>query len=239
MGQAAAHGAAPRARGPTRSRPCSPSCSASPSRPRCSRPTRAGWSSCARTSWSASSTTSARSRTGSPSDSRELETSRDRLVSGVDSSAEALEVRPGAARHPGHPHRHLAGHRTRASSSTSTTPTTRSPPPVCSTPSRSCATPAPRPCRSVTCASCRTPGSPTSTARSRSAANASSPPYVIKAIGDSATMASAMEIPGGVSESVRGDGALPSVRQSDDLAITALHSLSEPRYARPVPAPSP
>ena len=65
------------------------------------------------------------------------------------------------------------------------------------------------------------------------------PPYVIKAIGDSATMASAMEIPGGVSESVRGDGALPTVRQSDDVAITALHSLSEPRYARPVPAPSP
>jgi hypothetical protein len=48
-----------------------------------------------------------------------------------------------------------------------------------------------------------------------------------------------MEIPGGVSESVRGDGAEASVRQSDDVAITALHSLSEPRYARPVPAPSP
>jgi uncharacterized protein YlxW (UPF0749 family) len=66
-----------------------------------------------------------------------------------------------------------------------------------------------------------------------------SQPYVIKAIGDSATMASAMEIPGGVSETVRGDGAVPSVQQSDDVAITALHSLSEPRYARPVPAPSP
>jgi uncharacterized protein YlxW (UPF0749 family) len=64
-------------------------------------------------------------------------------------------------------------------------------------------------------------------------------PYVIAAIGDSATMASAMEIPGGVSESVRGDGAKATVRQSDRVAITALHSLSEPRYARPVPAPSP
>ncbi len=64
-------------------------------------------------------------------------------------------------------------------------------------------------------------------------------PYVITAIGDSATMASAMEIPGGVSESVRGDGARATVRQSDDVAVTALHSLSEPRYARPVPAPSP
>ena len=66
-----------------------------------------------------------------------------------------------------------------------------------------------------------------------------SQPYVIKAIGDSATMASAMEIPGGVSETVRGDGATASVRRSEDVAITALHSLSEPRYARPVPAPSP
>ncbi|TPG18049.1 DUF881 domain-containing protein [Pedococcus bigeumensis] len=66
-----------------------------------------------------------------------------------------------------------------------------------------------------------------------------SEPYVIKAIGDSATMASAMEIPGGVSETVRGDGAQASVRQTNEVAITALHSLSEPRYARPVPAPSP
>jgi uncharacterized protein YlxW (UPF0749 family) len=66
-----------------------------------------------------------------------------------------------------------------------------------------------------------------------------SEPYVIKAIGDSATMASAMEIPGGVSETVRGDGAQASVRQTDEVAITALHSLSEPRYARPVPTPSP
>jgi uncharacterized protein YlxW (UPF0749 family) len=63
-------------------------------------------------------------------------------------------------------------------------------------------------------------------------------PYVIKAIGDSATMASAMDIPGGVTDSVRGQGAQSSVRQEDTLAITALHSLQEPRYARPVPAPS-
>jgi uncharacterized protein YlxW (UPF0749 family) len=63
-------------------------------------------------------------------------------------------------------------------------------------------------------------------------------PYVIKAIGDSATMASAMDIPGGVSESVRGDGAVASVRQSKDIDITALHTLAEPRYARPVPTPS-
>ena len=63
-------------------------------------------------------------------------------------------------------------------------------------------------------------------------------PYSIKAIGDPATMASAMDIPGGVTESVRGDGATPTVRQAESIDITALHSLQAPRYARPVPAPS-
>ena len=63
-------------------------------------------------------------------------------------------------------------------------------------------------------------------------------PYTLIAIGDSATMASAMEIPGGVTESVRRDGATSTVRQADKVAVTALHSLTEPRYARPVPAPS-
>ena len=64
------------------------------------------------------------------------------------------------------------------------------------------------------------------------------PPYTIRAIGDSATMASAMDIPGGVTESVRRDGATSTVRQADTVEVTALHTLTEPRYARPVPAPS-
>jgi uncharacterized protein YlxW (UPF0749 family) len=63
-------------------------------------------------------------------------------------------------------------------------------------------------------------------------------PYVIKAIGDSATMASAMDIPGGVSESVRSQGATSTVDQQESVAIDALHSIQEPRYARPVPSPS-
>ena len=63
-------------------------------------------------------------------------------------------------------------------------------------------------------------------------------PYVIRAIGDSATMASAMDIPGGVTDSVRGQDAQSTIEQKDQLSITALHSLQEPRYARPVPAPS-
>ena len=61
-------------------------------------------------------------------------------------------------------------------------------------------------------------------------------PYVIKAIGGSATMASAMDIPGGVSESVRRLGAVSTVDQQDEVSITALHTLEEPQYARPVPA---
>lgn len=65
-----------------------------------------------------------------------------------------------------------------------------------------------------------------------------SPPYVIRAIGDSATMAAAMEIPGGVNEVVRGEGATSRIEQRDSVSITALHSLDEPRYARPVPSPT-
>jgi uncharacterized protein YlxW (UPF0749 family) len=61
-------------------------------------------------------------------------------------------------------------------------------------------------------------------------------PYVIRAIGGSATMASAMDIPGGVNESVRRLGAVSTVDQRDKVSITALHTLEEPQYARPVPA---
>jgi uncharacterized protein YlxW (UPF0749 family) len=65
-----------------------------------------------------------------------------------------------------------------------------------------------------------------------------SPPYVVRAIGDSATMASAMDIPGGVNESVRRLGATPTVEQRDTVSITALHTLERPQYARPVPGPT-
>ncbi|MEP7368688.1 MAG: DUF881 domain-containing protein [Dermatophilaceae bacterium] len=65
-------------------------------------------------------------------------------------------------------------------------------------------------------------------------------PYVILAIGDAQTMASAMEIPGGLSENVRGlAGARITVTQPSDLTVAALHLLRAPRYARPVPSPAP
>ena len=48
-------------------------------------------------------------------------------------------------------------------------------------------------------------------------------------------MSSAMEIPGGLSENVRGLGASITITQSSDLVVGALHTLREPRYARPIP----
>ncbi len=64
-------------------------------------------------------------------------------------------------------------------------------------------------------------------------------PYTILAIGDAQTMSSAMEIPGGLSENVRQLGARITITQANELTVGALHSLREPRYARPVPSPAP
>ena len=48
-------------------------------------------------------------------------------------------------------------------------------------------------------------------------------PLVVKAIGDSKTMSSAMTIPGGIVESVRQKGATAAVTESSLIEITALH----------------
>jgi len=63
-------------------------------------------------------------------------------------------------------------------------------------------------------------------------------PYTILAIGDPQTMSSAMEIPGGLSENVRGLGATVTITQQKELTVGALHALREPRYARPVAPPA-
>ena len=60
-------------------------------------------------------------------------------------------------------------------------------------------------------------------------------PYVILAIGDPQTLSSAMQIPGGLSENVRQLGASITITQPTELVVGALHTLREPRYARPVP----
>jgi uncharacterized protein YlxW (UPF0749 family) len=64
------------------------------------------------------------------------------------------------------------------------------------------------------------------------------PPYVFLAIGDPQTLSAALEIPGGVLETLRGKEADGTVTTEDELQITALHSVSTPRYARPAPTPS-
>ncbi|PZS25829.1 MAG: hypothetical protein DLM59_19380 [Pseudonocardiales bacterium] len=58
-------------------------------------------------------------------------------------------------------------------------------------------------------------------------------PYQIIAIGDPATMAAALNIPGGVTDTVRqAEGSL-RIDQSRSVAVTALRPLAAPQYARP------
>jgi uncharacterized protein YlxW (UPF0749 family) len=63
-------------------------------------------------------------------------------------------------------------------------------------------------------------------------------PYVFRAIGDPHTLADAMEIPGGVVDSVAGrSGATTAIVQRDRLVVDALRPLSAPRYARAASGP--
>lgn len=64
------------------------------------------------------------------------------------------------------------------------------------------------------------------------------PPYLIRAIGDPPTMAAAMDIPGGVAESVRRLNGEARVELRDSLDITSLHTPMTPEYAQPVPNPT-
>ena len=63
-----------------------------------------------------------------------------------------------------------------------------------------------------------------------------STPYTITAVGDAHTLAGAMAIPGGFSDSLRSAGATVTVVEGDTVLIDALHEPSEPRYAQPVPS---
>ncbi|HEX5494167.1 MAG TPA: DUF881 domain-containing protein [Mycobacteriales bacterium] len=62
-----------------------------------------------------------------------------------------------------------------------------------------------------------------------------SAPYVVLAIGDPGTLATALNIPGGVVASVRNAGGQAVVKQRDRLVISALRPVSTPRYASPAP----
>jgi uncharacterized protein YlxW (UPF0749 family) len=59
-------------------------------------------------------------------------------------------------------------------------------------------------------------------------------PFVVRAIGDAKTLASAMTIPGGIIESVRQKGATASVTESDSLQITSTHTPVAPKHAQRV-----
>jgi len=60
------------------------------------------------------------------------------------------------------------------------------------------------------------------------------PPYSVLAIGDPATLAAAMNIPGGAMDSVKRVGGSMVVQQSDRVDITALRQPKPRQYAQPV-----
>ena len=61
-----------------------------------------------------------------------------------------------------------------------------------------------------------------------------SPPYSVLAIGDPATLAAAMNIPGGAMDSVERVGGTMSVQQADVVNVTALRQPKPRQYAQPV-----
>lgn len=69
--------------------------------------------------------------------------------------------------------------------------------------------------------------------------NVIDPPYRFTVIGDPRTLASALDFPGGVLETVRrSPGADGTVVTPGVVSITALRPLDRPQYAQPAPAPS-
>lgn len=61
------------------------------------------------------------------------------------------------------------------------------------------------------------------------------PPYRVLAVGDPRTMATALDIPGGVLESLTELGAVGTVTRREQVAVSALRRPSTPEYARPAP----
>ena len=61
------------------------------------------------------------------------------------------------------------------------------------------------------------------------------PPYRFVVVGDPATLASAVGIPGGVVDNVEQRGGAALVERRSEVRVGALRALDEPRYARPAP----
>ena len=118
---------------------------------------------------------------------------------------------PQALGRAGHPRRHRRGPGARASSSPSPTPPTGWPPRTCSTPSRSCARPGPRRSRSAAVRiGARLELHLDRRRRIAVDGVAVTTPYQILAIGDPPTLATAMDIPGGVSDTAKRAGGTPA-----------------------------
>ena len=65
------------------------------------------------------------------------------------------------------------------------------------------------------------------------------PPYVVSVIADPGTVSTALDIPGGVRETLQQLGADLDVSTGERVEVTALHAVSAPQYARPAsPQPS-
>jgi uncharacterized protein YlxW (UPF0749 family) len=58
-------------------------------------------------------------------------------------------------------------------------------------------------------------------------------PYVVRAIGEAETLATAMGIPGGVIDSFANDGVSATVTPRLEVVVDALRAPTEPQYARP------
>ncbi|MCW2779043.1 MAG: hypothetical protein JWN17_2768, partial [Frankiales bacterium] len=64
-------------------------------------------------------------------------------------------------------------------------------------------------------------------------------PYAFTVVGDPATLAAALAIPGGVTDSVEQQGGSVTVSRRPRVTVGALRPLVPPRYARPAPGASP
>lgn len=62
-------------------------------------------------------------------------------------------------------------------------------------------------------------------------------PFEVRAVGDPATMSTALAIPGGVVDTVAQAGGEAVVTRRSEVSVDALRPLPTPRYARPVPTP--
>ncbi|MDQ2748551.1 MAG: DUF881 domain-containing protein [Actinomycetota bacterium] len=65
--------------------------------------------------------------------------------------------------------------------------------------------------------------------------NVLSAPYTVLAIGDPKTLDTALNIPGGVAAATRAAGGDLAVDERDVVTITAIRSLTAPKYASPAP----